>query len=263
MNDAVPRITAGYDETAPREVVFPSASRRVVTAAPEVDAVALGKALAARLGILCNVVASVEPASGPRIEMTWWQSCDGALFGIGGGEAVAGALLNCQCGGEFEADGAPVSPHALRCRSELIVQLRSALIPDASGWTPAKSDLPVEAFTVTLGTVRDRIDLVAQAPAQPACAPADHSEWRAQMRRVLGGLAVPVRLVLYEGAVPVRVARAYKVGDVLPIATAHEVGLRIGTHALARGHIVDADTGTPRVRIVARSRRTPAIGDQA
>ena len=263
MNDAAPRITAGYDDAASRELIFPSASRRPEPAVREVDAVALGEALAASLGTLCDVAATAEPATGAPLAMSWWQSADGALFGIGGGEKLASALLNRQCGGEFEADGAPVSPHARRCLGELVVQLRSALMPDATGWTSAKSDVPPESYTVTLGGVRDRIDLVAQPPAQPACAPVDHSEWRAQLRRVLGGLAIPVRLVLHEGNVAVRAARAFKVGDVLPIATAHEVGLRIGSHPLARGHIIDADTGTPRVRIVARSRRTPAFGDQA
>ncbi|QXQ08071.1 hypothetical protein KX816_08875 [Sphingosinicellaceae bacterium] len=263
MNDGAPRITAGYDDAAPREIVFPPASRRSEPALREVDAVALGKSLAARLGALCDIAATAAPASGEPLAMSWWQSEEGALFGIGGGAKLASALLNRQCGGAFEEDGAPVSSHALRCLGELVVQLRAALMPDATGWTPVKSDLPAESFTVTLGTVRDRIDLVAQAPAQPACAPVDHSEWRAQLRRVLGGLAIPVRLVLHEGNVAVRAARAFKVGDVLPIATAHEVGLRIGSHALARGHIIDADTGSPRVRIVARSRRTPAFGDQA
>ncbi len=257
MIDAAPRITAGYDAAAPREHVFPMAIRRSAGEAPAADPAALSGPLAAALEEICGVAVRVSVLADDAVATEAWQAADGSRCGIGGCLVLAAALLNRQCGGEFEAGAVSRSAHVERSRSALSMALRDALLPGVNGWErlDAVQHLPAAAFAVEAGRVNDRIDLAYLPKAVEALAPAGHPRWRRDLRGVLDGLAVPVRLVLHEGAVAVRAARALAVGDVLPIATAHEVGLRVGTLALARGHIVDSDTGTPRVRIVARGRR--------
>lgn len=258
MNDAAPRITAGYDPDAPRDHVFPIAVRPFASDGPAADPAALAGPLAAALEALCGVAVRVSAMAGDATPAETWQAADGSRCGIGGGLVLAAALLNRQCGGEFEAGAVARSAHVERSRAALSEALREAMLPDADGWQrlDAAQHLPASAFAVEAGGINDRIDLALLPAAAEAPAPASHARWRRDLRGVLDGLAVPVRLVLHEGAVAVRAARALAVGDVLPIATAHEVGLRVGTLALARGHIVDSDTATPRVRIVARGRRT-------
>lgn len=255
MNDA-PRITAGYDADAPREVVFPVATRRVADTAPAgPDPALLVESLAAALTALCGgEVAVTAMASDALPALAGWTGPDGSACTVGGGAIIAAALLNRECGGAFEvAAGVGQSSHAARRAGVLMTALRDLLCPDTATWEPCPPG-PVTAFAVTIAGVSDRIDL--GVIARPATALArDLGDWPTRLRGVLDGQAVPVRLVLHEGRVAVRAARALTVGDVIPIATAHEVGLRVGTLALAHGQIIDSDTGSPRVRIIARSRR--------
>ncbi len=254
MSDT-PRITAGYDADAPREVVFPVATRRVADAAPPgPDPALLAQNLAAALTTLCGGEVAVTATAGDALPaLAGWAGPDGGTCTIGGGAGLAAALLNRECGGAFEvAAGGGQSPHAVRRAAVLIVGLRDLLAPDTATWDACPPG-PVTAFAVTVTGVSDRIDVGMVAP--PAAVSAkDFGDWPVRLRGVLDGLAVPVRLVLHEGKVAVRAARALSIGDVIPIATAHEVGLRVGTLALAHGQVIDSETGSPRVRIVARAR---------
>lgn len=257
MSTAVPGITAGYDATEPRAFTFPAAAAHGAPPA-DVDRTLLGRQLADALTTLCgmpvNVAAMAETGSAPGR----WRAASGAAFAIGGGQLLAAALLSRQCGGAFEAGPATRSTHVERCRMALAATLRDLLLPAATGWetdetAPARAAC---AFAVEVGPVHDRIDIVALPPVDAPAELVVDDGWHARLCDLLAGFSVPVRLVLHEGAVAVRAARALAVGDVLPISTAHEVGLRVDTLALARGHMIDTETGTPRVRIVARGRRT-------
>ena len=250
---AAPRITAGYDGDAPREVVFPAAPRREAEAAQATDPTNLAVDLAAALTLICGVEAEVTPLAGAALPVVAaWRTADGSTCTIGGGMIIAAALLNHECGGTFAASGAAKSQHAGRRAEIMALALRDLMMPGADDWEPCVP-ASVAAFAVSVAGVSDRIDagltLAAAVPPDR-----DHGDWSLRLRGVLDRLAVPVRLVLHEGKVAVRAARAYAVGDVIPIATAHEVGLRVGTLALARGQVIDSDTGSPRVRIVARRR---------
>jgi len=256
MSDAAPRITAGYDADAPREWVFPRADLRSDDAGG-VDGTLLAREVAAALGDLLGMAVTATPLAVPVTATAGWTAADGSACAAGGGAVLAAALLNRQCGGAFEAAGESSSPHAERCRTTLIEGLRDRLLPHATGWTSAVTASPRRAFAVEAGGVADRID-VAVVPARPAAA--DTSDWHAGLRALLDGFAIPVRLVLHDGPIAVRAARALAVGDVLPIATASEVGLRVGTLAWARGQVINADTGVAQLRIVARTRQ-PLIGE--
>ncbi len=251
-----PRITAGYDADAPCEIVFPAAARRAAEAAPEgPDPATLAADLAAALTTLCGMPAEAAPMAGPALPMlAAWRAADGGACSIGGGAAIAAALFNRECGGAFDAGtGAAQSQHAAQRAAMLVAALRDLLLIGAGGWEPCPPG-PAVAFAVTVAGIADRIDVGLITPSETV-QPRDFGDWPQRLRGVLEGLAVPVRLVLHEGKVAVRAARAFAVGDVIPIATAHEVGLRVGTLALARGQVIDSDTGSPRVRIVTRSRR--------
>lgn len=253
MNDAPSRITAGYDDGSPREFVFPAADRPRDDDDAAIDAGAIARALADTLTIVCGVPAQAEVMAAAPLPLDWQAAGDGSGCGLGGASLLAAALLNRQCGGPFAgAATAQGSAYAGRCRDALFAAIRQALLPDANDWTggtpPAGGAI---AFSVRAGDVTDRIDVQLLPKPEPVV---PDTGWSSRLAAVLAGLAVPVRLVLHDGPMSVRAARALAVGDVLPIATAHEVGLRVGTLGLARGEVIDADGGRPRIRIAQRHR---------
>lgn len=249
MNDA-PRITAGYDADEPRTVFFPAADRGSGNDHAELDVPATALVLAQVLTAVCGLPAQAEAAAGEPQPLEGWSAGDGSSCAIGGGWRLAAAMLNRRCGGPFAGDAATGSAHVARCRDALIATVRAALLPEGADWCAGLAVGRATAFAVRVGDVSDRIDIHVAHPAVPVVSDGD---WSARLAALLAGLVVPVRLVLHEGPFAVRAARALAVGDVLPIATAHEVGLRVGTLGLARGEVIDADTGTPRVRIAQRN----------
>ena len=74
------------------------------------------------------------------------------------------------------------------------------------------------------------------------------------MHARLSRLDVAVRLVLHDAPIAVRAAQRLAAGDTLPIATASEVGLRVGRLALATARIVGSDGDRPSIEILARPR---------
>lgn len=252
MSDAAPRITAGYDADAPRDHFFPAADGAGDDAA-DLDVPATAVILSQVLAAVCGQPVHAEAAAGDSQPLAGWTAGDGSGCWLGGGWQLAAAMLNSRCGGPFVADAAPGSAHVARCRDDLLAALRAELLPEGADWVAASTPGRATGFAVRIGDVSDRIDVHVTPRAAPVVS---HGDWSARLAAVLAGLVVPVRLVLHEGPFAVRAARALAVGDVLPIATAHEVGLRVGTLGLARGEVIDADTGTPRIRIA--HRREPA-----
>ncbi|WP_419815202.1 FliM/FliN family flagellar motor switch protein [Glacieibacterium sp.] len=256
MTSGAARITAGYDD-GPQAFEFAVAASRDV-GPPPVDREAIGALASNLLAEVCRTPASVKIAEGATARLGWWRRGDGLVIGLGGGGAtLASALVNRDCGGEFRADDAGNGSASVeRQRGALLARLRigvAALWPAADDDWVSCPPVDAEAFSLRIeaGLVRDQIDCAVQPPPE-AVAPLD-TGWRNRLSDVLDSLAVPVQLVLHEAAITVGAARAIAVGDVLPIATAHEVGLRVGALTVARGRIAN-DGELPRVEITSRAR---------
>ena len=221
---------------------FPRADAAVVAA---FDAVPI---VTAWLGQRCGAPVTVAPGDG-AVGMAYWTRDDGAVCGIGGGGALAAALLARDCGGALEAG--PMSGASVgRATREFALALRDALLP--GGDWQCGGDGPAIVLRIEAGSVVDQVAVAVTLPPSPG-ARAVTARWTASLHDALGALALPVRLVLHEERMAVARVRALGVGDVLGIATAREVGLRIGRTRVARGRIVDGETG--RIEIVARGAR--------
>lgn len=245
MTDA--RITAG-DADAPREARFPA----VEAAAPDVGFAAAAP-VADWLRARCGAAAAVTEDAGAPPSATWWRRDDGAHVGIGGGERLAAALLARDCGGVFDA-GDATGPSVVRATRELLLALRDALVPGAGTWLAAGPGIAPARLRVEVAGVDDVLAVAVVLPPSPAAAQR-RAAWGATLGAALGQVAVPVRLVLHEATLPMRQVRAVRVGEVLPIATASEVVLRVGSTRVARGRVVggsDGDAG--HIEIVGRGR---------
>ncbi|TRW14092.1 FliM/FliN family flagellar motor switch protein [Glacieibacterium frigidum] len=232
-------ITAAVDDP-PVALRFPRADAAVAAVAPDRSA-DIADWLAAR----CGFAASVVPGGGAPPAMTWWRREDGAAFGCGGGTALASALLARDCGGAFEAGG-PGGASVARAVRDLGMALRDALVP-GGGWAPG-GEGPATVHAVTVGGVEDTLAIgIVAAPCRAAMQARE--TWGQGLNAALSRVVLPLRLVLHEDRVAMRTVRTLGVGDVLPIATAREVALRSGRHRVARGRVIDGETG--RIEIVA------------
>ncbi len=247
------RITAGYDER-PLDFVFPPAAPR---AAPAFDARALVEPLANAIGRVCGAAAQVTLATTPGDARGLdWQAGDGLTVALDGGDRLASALLGRRCGGGFVAEACAPTPSVARVRGEILALVRDALAASLGAtigaWasTGKVADAPVWRFTVAVADVADNFDIALVAPP---VAPVS-GDWPARLAACLAALTIPVRVVLHDGGIAVRAARRLGVGDVLPLATAHEVGVRAGPLLIARGRIAGTGDGQPRIEIVARGR---------
>ena len=254
---AAARITAGYDE-GPLDHCFPAADAVCVA---HFDAGRLCEPLAAAVGALCGASASITLSRAPAASagFDWRSRDDGLAVGCGGGLALADAMLSRDCGGGFVAGVAPLASASLaRRRATLAAALCEAvggLWPDGQAdWSGCPAPIGVLGwrFAVVVAGVDDFIDL---AVVVPPCKAATHDEWHGRLYAQLTALAIPVRVVLHEGPIAVRAARALRVGDVLPLATANEVGIRAGRSCVARGRIAAASEDAPRIEIVRRGSR--------
>lgn len=230
-------ITAAVDDP-PVAVRFPRADA-VVAALPDRSG-----DIAAWLGARTGLAASVVPGDAAMPAMSWWQRDDGAAFGSGGGALIASALLSRDCGGTFEPAGGGAS--VARAARDLGVALRDALLP-GGGWQPG-GDGTAQVVAVSVGGVEDHL-AIGIVPAPCRAAMRARADWGQGLTAALARVVLPLRLVLHEDRVAMRTVRALAVGDVLPIATAREVALRSGRHRVARGRVIDGETG--RIEIVA------------
>lgn len=251
------RITAAYDDT-PLLHRFPAAGGGAVTG---FDLEALRETLVTALGALCGMSATIDVSPLPVAPrgLGWLARGDGLAAACGGGAVLAGALLSRDCGGGFVAsDVPPASASLARRRADLMAAIRDAvgtLWPDGeTGWTVGAAPAAYQAWhvAVTVGGVADSFDLALVPPPHVA---ADHGDWPRQLHARLAALAIPVRVVLHEGPYAVRAARALRVGDVLPLVTAHEVGIRAGRLCIARGRSAGTSEDAARVEIVRRGSR--------
>lgn len=230
-------ITAALDEP-PVAVRFPRADA-AAPAPPDRSG-----DVAAWLGARTGLTASVAPDDAAKPAMTWWQRDDGAAFGWGGGVRIAGALLSRDCGGAFEPGGSGTS--VARAARDLGIALRDALLPGA-GWQPGGEGV-AQVLAVGVGGVEDTL-AIGIVPAPCRVAMQARARWGQGLTAALARVVLPLRMVLHEDRVAMRDVRALAVGDVLPIATAREVALRSGRHRVARGRVIDGETG--RIEIVA------------
>lgn len=232
-------ITAAVDDP-PVAVRFPRAD----AATAPVPADRSGE-IAAWLGVRSGLPASVVPGDGALPAMTWWRRDDGAGFGCGGGVHIASALLSRDCGGAFEPGGTAGASVA-RAARDLGAALRDALLPGGR-WQP-DGDGPATLHAVTVAEVEDVLAIgIVAAPCRTAMEARE--AWGQGLTSALARVVLPLRLVLHEDRVAMRIVRGLAVGDVLPIATAREVALRSGRHRVARGRVIDGETG--RIEIVA------------
>lgn len=230
-------ITAAVDDP-PVAVRFPRAD--AAAPAPLDRSGVVAAWLGARTGLTASaVVSDAEPPAA-----SWWQRDDGAAFGWGGGLQIAGAQLSRDCGGAFDPGGAGAS--VARAARDLGDALRDALLPGGN-WQPGGTGA-VQAIGVSVGGVEDLL-AVGLVPAPCRNAMQARADWGRGLTDALARVVLPLRLVLHEDRVTMRSVRRLSVGDVLPIATAREVALRSGRHRVARGRVIDGETG--RIEIVA------------
>jgi hypothetical protein len=230
----------------------------------------------AGLRCLITAVDDAAPDLATTENVAWYTAPDGGWLGIALSTTLAEALVNQRCGGELAgADGRLSSTASvLRLQAELIAVILgvsgSSWLPGEDGWaiaaTATASPLPValpvalstaqpplRAMTISIGDLRCRLG-IAVALAPPVASAALPAAWAQELRRSLDHLAFPVRAVLFETRLPLARAAQLRPGDVLPIETPRDVGLRVGAYRLAAGTVTPTGDGGHLVTIRAHAR---------
>jgi hypothetical protein len=204
--------------------------------------------------------------------VAWYTAPDGGWLGIALSTTLAEALVNQRCGGELAGDDGRLSGTAsvLRLQAELKAVI---LCVAAASWLPVEGEwasattatappLPValptalpklRAMMITIGDLRCPLG-IAVALASPVTSAALPAAWAHDQRRSLDHLAFPVRAVLFETRLPLAKAAQLRPGDVLPIETPRDVGLRVGAYRLASGTVTPTGDGGHLVTIRAHGR---------
>lgn len=237
------------------------------TLAPANDLTAFIRALEAALtqlaGLSCKINSSSEPASDSpdRPVVSWYVAGDSRL-GIALSTTLAEALMNARCGGSLTGHGGRLRSAAsvMRLQAEVVtLLLRTAAanwLSAEAEWTvaaPAAIQPPLQALTITVGDLSCPLD-IAVGLALPAASTGVPTDWAGQRRRSIEHLAFPVRAVLFETRLPLAKAVQLRPGDLLPIETPRDVGLRVGAYRLASGTISPAGGGGHLVTICASPR---------
>ena len=225
-------------------------------------------------GLPCRIT-SVDDAA-PDLATTenvaWYTAPDGGWLGIALSTTLAEALVNQRCGGELAGDDGRLSGTAsvLRLQAELNAVIRRVA---AANWLPVEGEWasattatapplpvalptaqpPLRAMTISVGDLRCRLG-IAVALAPPVASAALPVAWAQELRRSLDHLAFPVRAVLFETRLPLAKAAQLRPGDVLPIETPRDVGLRVGAYRLASGTVTPTGDGGHLVTIRAHAR---------
>lgn len=224
-------------------------------------------------GLPCRVTATIETAPGePGAETIWHTAPDSSWLGIALSPVLAEALVSQRCGGALSGDGGQLSGTAsvVRLQAGLVAAILGAAaaswLTAGDEWHPAatataRSVAPPrqQRFTLDIAAQRCALD-IAVALASPAALPGTPASWAADLRRVIDHVAFPVRAVLFETRLPLAKAAQLRPGDVLPIETPRDVGLRVGAYRLAAGTVAPGDDGghLVTIRASARSFRQPA-----
>ena len=235
-------------------------------------AAGLEVALTASTGLPCRVTSIDDAAPGDAEAATImpYAAADGSRLGIALSPGLAEALVSHRCGGSLAVgDGVPGgAASVVRLHAELmaaILRIAAARwLPDGAAWSPAPatgplSPPPLQAMTIHVGELRFPLG-IAVVPAGAATAPDMPTAWAHDLRRSIAQVGFPVRAVLFETRLPLARAVQLRPGDVLPIETPREVGLRVGVHRLASGTIAPTDDGghLVTIRSSARSFRQPS-----
>ena len=234
----------------------------------------LEAAMTGLAGLPCRIT-SVDDAA-PDLATTenvaWYTAPDGGWLGIALSTTLAEALVNQRCGGELAGDDGRLSGTAsvLRLQAELNTVIRRVA---AANWLPVEGEWasattatapplpvalptarpPLQAMTISVGDLRCRLG-IAVALAPPVASAALPVAWAQELRRSLDHLAFPVRAVLFETRLPLAKAAQLRPGDVLPIETPRDVGLRVGAYRLASGTVTPTGDGGHLVTIRAHAR---------
>ena len=234
----------------------------------------LEAAMTGLAGLPCRIT-SVDDAA-PDLATTenvaWYTAPDGGWLGIALSTTLAEALVNQRCGGELAGDDGRLSGTAsvLRLQAELNAVIRRVA---AANWLPVEGEWasattatapplpvalptarpPLQAMTISVGDLRCRLG-IAVALAPPVASAALPVAWAQELRRSLDHLAFPVRAVLFETRLPLAKAAQLRPGDVLPIETPRDVGLRVGAYRLASGTVTPTGDGGHLVTIRAHAR---------
>lgn len=196
--------------------------------------------------------------------IAWYTAPDGSRLGVALSTTLAEALVSLQYGGGLAGDSGRLSATASVARfhaalTELVLRTAAASwLAVECEWTaasvapaPPQSLPPLHAHLISVGAMRCPLG-IAVALADPLTAAP--FAWAHDLRRSLEGVGFPVRAVLFETRLPLAQAAQLRPGDVLPIETPRDVGLRIGAHRLAAGTIAPADDGGHLVTIRASAR---------
>ena len=269
---AITSIVAQRHRFAAVDTLASTASAPVVDLAPFFTR--LEAAMTGLAGLPCRIT-SVDDAA-PDLATTenvaWYTAPDGGWLGIALSTTLAEALVNQRCGGELAGDDGRLSGTAsvLRLQAELNAVIRRVA---AANWLPVEGEWasattatapplpvalptaqpPLRAMTISVGDLRCRLG-IAVALAPPVASAALPVAWAQELRRSLDHLAFPVRAVLFETRLPLAKAAQLRPGDVLPIETPRDVGLRVGAYRLASGTVTPTGDGGHLVTIRAHAR---------
>lgn len=233
----------------------------------------LEKALTTLACLPCRIVASdhegpdasdhpVPEASAESI--AWYTAPDGSRLGVALSTMLAEALVSLQYGGGLTGDSGRLGATAS------VVRLQAALIElilrtAAASWlavecewtaasiapAPPQSAQPLHAHLISVGALRCPLGIAVALAGSVTTTP---FAWAHDLRRSLDRVAFPFRAVLFETRLPLATAAQLRPGDVLPIETPRDVGLRVGTYRLAAGTIAPTDDGGHLVTIRANAR---------
>ena len=269
---AITSIVAQRHRFAAVDTLASTASAPVVDLTPFFTR--LEAAMTGLAGLPCRIT-SVDDAA-PDLATTenvaWYTAPDGGWLGIALSTTLAEALVNQRCGGELAGDDGRLSGTAsvLRLQAELNTVIRRVA---AANWLPVEGEWasattatapplpvalptarpPLQAMTISVGDLRCRLG-IAVALAPPVASAALPVAWAQELRRSLDHLAFPVRAVLFETRLPLAKAAQLRPGDVLPIETPRDVGLRVGAYRLASGTVTPTGDGGHLVTIRAHAR---------
>ncbi len=234
---------------------------------------ALEVAFSKLAGIACRVMrveAGVARRDVPLAEALWYDEPGGGSLGLQLSSTLAEALVSYRYGGSLNGHDGQLGSTAsvIRLQAELTATLLGVA---AASWLTEGREWLITAVTARERTVlrpslhellielqRFSCSLrVGISPAMTSETTAGEPAWARDVRRSLEHVSFPVRAVLFEMRLPLANAAQLRPGDVLPIETPREVGLRVGALRLASGTIAPTDDGghIATVRGSARSRR--------
>lgn len=253
---------------------MPALSATAVNLAP--FTIALAIAIAKLAGMPCQVT-SVEVAPAPHeagmATAHWFGEPGGGCLGVQLSSTLAEALVSHRYGGGLNGHEGQLGSTAsvLRLHAELMVTLLD--VAAASWLTNGRKWLaaavvererfvlrpPLQDMTIDLDGFSCPLGVGIAAAVVPLTTTIEPT-WTHDLRRALEHVSFPVRAVLFETRLPLAKAARLRPGDVLPIETPREVGLRVGAHRLASGTISPTDEGghLVTIRASARSFRQPS-----